>query len=99
MPISVHLRTYTGETLAICSHPSINALCLRAHNLGLPGLGHVDPEDNTVFNRLQLRLLIPELIRLAQEAPTGEAEAARELLALTEQMQSKPHHVLLFNGD
>ena len=61
MPISVNVRTYTGETLAACTHPAIGDLCRRAETLALPMLGYVDPYDDTWFNKSQMRLLVPEL--------------------------------------
>ncbi|MGA4855557.1 hypothetical protein ACPCAB_02635 [Streptomyces koyangensis] len=56
-------------------------------------LGHVDPCDDTVFNRSQLRVLVPELRALVDGSAAEEAEAAREILALTAQVQRKPHGI------
>jgi hypothetical protein len=62
-------------------------------------LGCVDPHDDTVFNRAQLRLVVPELQALAQDSPQAEAEAAQEILALTALVDRKPHRFLQFIGD
>lgn len=62
-------------------------------------LGHVDPWDDTEFNRSQLRVLVPELRALVNGSATEEAEAAREILALTAQVQRKALRYLVFNGD
>ncbi|WP_280665950.1 MULTISPECIES: hypothetical protein [unclassified Kitasatospora] len=99
MPISVSVRTFTGETLATCTHPAINALCRRAEALALPMLGYVDPYDDTWFNKSQMRLLVPELKALLDNAPVAEAEAAAEVLALADELEHKPHRYIIFVGD
>ncbi len=99
MPISVSVRTYTGETLATCTHPAIADLCQRAESLALPMLGYVDPYDDTWFNKSQMRLLVPELRALIDISSVSEAEAAAEVLALAEQLERKPHCYLIFVGD
>jgi hypothetical protein len=101
MPISANVRTYTGETLAACTHPAIGDLCRRAATLALPMLGYVDPYDDTWFNKSQMRLLVPELEALmnSASAPEAEAEAAAAVLALAEQLEHKPHRYLIFVGD
>ncbi|MFE4263755.1 hypothetical protein [Streptomyces sp. NPDC056883] len=75
MGISVQVRTFTGVVEATCVHPSIADLCRRTASQNLPLLGYVDPYDDTVFNRSQLRVLIPELRALADSSVTEEAEA------------------------
>lgn len=62
-------------------------------------LGCVDPYDDTVFNRLQLKGLVPELRALADGSNADEAEAVHEILALTAQVERKAHRYLVFNGD
>lgn len=99
MPISVRVQTYTGETLAICTHPAVDALCRRAESLALPMLGYVDRYDDTLFNRSQMRLLVPELKSLLDSGSAAEAEAVTQLLALTELLEHKPHRFLMFVGD
>lgn len=99
MGISVQIRAFSGAIEAICTHPAIDALCNRARHLDLPMLGCVDPYDDTVFNRSQMRLVVPELRRIAEEAPDDEAQAAQEIIELTSRIERKPHRYLLFNGD
>lgn len=99
MPISVTVKTYTGETLATCTHQAIGSLCRRAGTLALPMLGYVDPYDDTWFNKSQMRLLIPELKALIDSASAPEAEAATELLSLADLLDHKPHRYLIFVGD
>lgn len=99
MGISVQVRTFTGAVKATCVHPSIADLCRRAASQNLPMLGHVDPCDDTVFNRLQLKVFIPELRALMNGSAAEEAEAVHEILALTAQVERKAHRYLVFNGD
>ncbi|WP_159107706.1 hypothetical protein [Streptomyces ardesiacus] len=99
MGISVQVRAYTGAVEATCVHPSIADLCRRAASQNLPMLGYVDPCDDTVFNRSQLKVLIPELRALANGSVAEEAEAVHEILVLTAQVERKAHRYLVFNGD
>jgi hypothetical protein len=99
MGISVQIQAYGGAIEATCTHPAIGALCQRASRLGLPMIGYVDPYDDTVFNRPQMRLVVPELHRLAEESSGNEAQAALEIIDLTSRIERKPHLYLLFNGD
>ncbi|WP_030694678.1 hypothetical protein [Streptomyces globisporus] len=99
MGISVQVRTFTGTVEATCVHPSIADLCRRAANQNLPMLGYVDPWDDTVFNRSQLRVLIPELRALANDSAAEEADAVHEILALAAQVECKAHRYLVFSGD
>jgi hypothetical protein len=46
-----------------------------------------------------MRLVVPELQGLAEEAPDGEAQAALDIIGLTSRIERKPHRYLLFNGD
>ena len=62
-------------------------------------LGHVDPYDDTVFNRTQMRAVTPELEALAAGSPPEVAQAASDVLALVAQVDEKPHRYLVFNGD
>ncbi|WP_236246145.1 hypothetical protein [Streptomyces sp. CC210A] len=61
--------------------------------------GYVDPFADTVFNRSQFRVLIPELRSLDGGSAAEEAEAVHELLALPAQVERKTHRCLVFNGD
>ncbi|MFJ9618389.1 hypothetical protein [Streptomyces noursei] len=91
--------TFTGAVETTCAHPAIAALCSRAARKSLALLGYVDPHDDTVFNRSQLRGLVPELRALADDSVAEEAEAVHEILALTAQVERKAHRYLVFNGD
>ncbi|MFJ6787810.1 hypothetical protein ACWDBF_01480 [Streptomyces angustmyceticus] len=52
-----------------------------------------------MFNRMQLRVLIPELRALTDCSGVEEAEAVRETLALTAQVERREHRYLVFKGD
>ncbi|HEX3791684.1 MAG TPA: hypothetical protein VHW44_27735 [Pseudonocardiaceae bacterium] len=99
MAISVQVRAFSGAVETTCTHPAIPSLCQRASRLGMPMLGFVDPYDDTVFNRSQMRLVIPELRKLADDSPADEAQAARELIRLASRIEHETHRYLLFNGD
>lgn len=99
MGISLEVRTGTGAVEATCVHPFVADLRRRAASRNLPILGHVDPRDDTEFNRSQLRVLVPELRALVNNSATEEAEAAHESLALTAQVERRAHRYLVFNGD
>jgi hypothetical protein len=62
-------------------------------------LGNVDPYDDTRFNRMQMGLIVPELQAIIDSAPNGVADAARELLLMTDLVDRKPHRYLVFIGD
>jgi hypothetical protein len=99
MAISVAVRSQGGEVEQTCTHLALDMLCERARELDLPMLGLVDDCDDTVFNRSQMRLVVAELRRLAEETPGRPAEAARRVLDLTTQVERRPQRYLVFNGD
>ncbi|GGV45355.1 hypothetical protein GCM10010495_73610 [Kitasatospora herbaricolor] len=98
MPIGLNVRTSSGETLTACTHPALGDLCRRAATLALPMLCHVDPYDDTWFDKSQMRLLAPELEALIDSASAPEAEAAAEVLDLAEQLEHEPHRYLILIG-
>ncbi|MFE0508848.1 hypothetical protein [Streptomyces sp. NPDC058964] len=99
MPLSILVRTYTGEVLATSLHPAIGALCATARERGLVMLGWVDKYDDTVFNRTQVSHMREELVELRRHCATEEAEALAELMKLMDLVSERPHRYLLFNGD
>jgi hypothetical protein len=99
MGISVHVRTFTGVREHGSVHAAISALCARAAGAGYPMLGFVDAHDDTVFNRSQMRVLVPELHLLSVDAPEGESAAVHEILALAELVKRSPHRYLVFSGN
>jgi hypothetical protein len=100
MPMSVKVETNTGERVASCTHSALDRLLARAEEMRLPLLGLVDPYDDTIFNRFQMQRVVPELTKLRDSACTSEeAEAAAQLLVLTQDVDAKPHRYLVFIGD
>ncbi|MFJ5530566.1 hypothetical protein [Streptomyces sp. NPDC093261] len=99
MPLSILVRTYTGEVLATSVHPSIGAVCESARKQGLVMLGCVDKYDDTVFNRNQVSHIRGEVAQLRELCVADEMEALSELTELLEVVSERPHRYLLFNGD
>ncbi|MER6025614.1 hypothetical protein [Streptomyces sp. NPDC001851] len=99
MPLSILVRTYTGEVLATSAHPAIGAICESARKRGLVMLGCVDKYDDTVFNRTQVSHLREELVQLREHCAADETEALAELAKLMDVVSERPHRYLLFNGD
>jgi len=62
-------------------------------------VGSVDPYDDTRFNQMQMRLVIPELLKLTEIAPERAADAARELIPIAELVSAGAHRYLEFIGD
>jgi hypothetical protein len=80
--INVRVINNLGEIKGEAAGIEVNRLCERASATGMPGLGYVDEYDDTVFNLSQMRLVIPELERLAESAPPNEAHMVEQLLSL-----------------
>jgi hypothetical protein len=99
LAISVIVRTFTEEILSRSVHPGIGALCQSARERHLPLLSGVDPYDNTVFNRLQVRDVRAELDSLRDAGDFEDLVLWTELVELIELVNAKPHRYLLFSGD
>jgi uncharacterized protein (DUF2252 family) len=97
--MTVVVRGYSGAIEARSTHPGIGRLCQLAAESALPMLGYIDAYDDTTFNQSQMRLVIPELRSLIERSDQDEADAAREILALTERVERHPHRYLAFSGD
>jgi hypothetical protein len=97
--ITVVVRGYSGAIEARSAHAAIGRLCRLAAESALPMLGYIDVYDDTTFNQSQMRLVIPELRGLIERGDQDEADAAREILALTERVERRPHRYLVFSGD
>jgi hypothetical protein len=99
MALSARAWTLPDEILVSCIHPGLNELIEFARAAGMPMIGSVDPYDDTRFNQMQMRLVIPELRRFTEVAPDHAADAARELLPIAELVSAKAHRYLDFIGD
>jgi hypothetical protein len=64
----------------------------------LPFLGNVDEFDDTVFNRLQLRVVGEELEQISRTS-TDLGPEVREVQTLAALAGERPHRYLVFNGD
>jgi hypothetical protein len=63
-------------------------------------LRFIDPYGNTIFNRLQMPVLIDELDRIARAAETREDKLfLKELLKLAKRCRDEVHLYLRFIGD
>ncbi len=99
MALSARAWTLPDKILVRSTHSGLNELIEFAQAADLPMMGNVDPYDDTRFNQMQMRLVIPELRRLAEVAPDAAADAARELLPIAELVSAKAHRYLEFIGD
>jgi hypothetical protein len=95
--INVRVINNLGEIRGEAAGIEVNRLCERASAAGMPGLGYVDEYDDTVFNLSQMRLVIPELERLAESAPPNEAHMVEQLLSLAGMVSI--HDQMIFIGD
>lgn len=96
MGTTAYVRDFRGIVLDRGSR-DLHHLLAAARAMKLPFLGHVDEYDDTVFNRLQLSVLIEEIdhIRLNE----GESHALEELARLVSDVRERPHRYLVFSGD
>lgn len=99
MPMSVLIRSYSGEILGRSIHRSLGQVCRSARDRALPMLGDVDPYDDTVFNRSQIPRLLSEVEVLQLSAGASQGEAISELVELANYVLRKPHRYLVFSGD
>jgi hypothetical protein len=103
MPISVHVREYTGGLVAELSETAdINRLChaAAADPDQYPLLSGIDEYDDTIFNVIQSRRLVLELKAISAGSGDSELQAATAavlaLASLLEPAQGRPHHRRLF---
>lgn len=97
--MSIVVRTFTGEALARSEHKALNRLFAAAASKGHLFTGCVDPYDDTIFNRLQVRSVLLELEALLPFLATDEAAAAVEVKKLAELVCERPHRYLAVSGD
>jgi hypothetical protein len=62
-------------------------------------LSTIDRWANTTFNSLQVRRLLPELERRADEVDAGAAALLEGVIRLALRMRDTPHLYLKFIGD
>lgn len=95
MGLDCYLEDELGEELAAApDEGGALAAAWPAGDAAYPMLALVDLEGTTVFNRPQLRVVVPELERLAASVP-----AAAGVLRLARRAAAEPHLFLRLLGD
>lgn len=78
------IRFSIGRFLRRCSSTSAN----------------LDEYGTTIFNRLQLGAVLPELLRLREFVSTdGEKKVVEEVISLATEIEARVHTFLVFLGD
>lgn len=98
MPISAQVWTLPHEKLASCTHLSLGDVVREARQMDMPMLGNVDQYDDTRFNRMQMKLVSDELLKLASTLSGDKLDVIVELLVLVELVKERPHRYLVFVG-
>ena len=101
MAIQIELRGPRGEILAIAeeSWSSLDSTWPELAFADFPLLAGVDRDANTMFNRLQISVVLGELITLMAEASSGRAPLFERLLAMCHLGGSTVGAELWFLGD
>jgi hypothetical protein len=99
MALSVLVRTFTGTVLRSSTDSGLHAICVLARERGLPLLGHIDPYDNTIFNRMQAEVIRSELGSLTKISGPEYKASLEGLIDLVNLVVERPHRYLVFNGD
>ena len=96
MGMTVYVSDFSGEILRR-GQVDVRDLVEAARRARLPFLAHVDEYDNTIFNRMQLSVLLSELEELARAgAASSQVDEVSEFAAV---VSARPHRYLVFNGD
>ena len=102
MPLSIRWEDEQGEVLEELlpdGDASLNAVVARAPDNSVC-LRFIDPYGDTVFNRIQLPLLISELQHARQDLPGGASPAHIDsVLALVRRAEDEVHTYVRFLGD
>ena len=103
MGVVVKLQTDFGQPLgdSVVDRDNLLHQLLPAHDdPSYQCLCFVDWYGETVFNRLQMKVLLAELGRIRRAVETIEEEALLDHIAdLVREGQTKPHRYLRFVGD
>lgn len=102
MGLDAHLEDEFAEQLdSFFDEGGLLAASIPSGNPGYPMLRYVDVEGVTVFNRLQLAVVIPEIERLlaaAADAPEAKPAIAR-VLKMAKKAAAETHLYLRLLGD
>jgi hypothetical protein len=96
MGTTVYVRDFRGAVLQR-GVVDMQDLLDRARQAHLPLLGIVDEYDDTIFNGMQVSVVVRELGALAGD--DALKPALEELEAMAGVVQERPHRYLVFNGD
>jgi hypothetical protein len=99
VPISAVVQDSRGNSFQRLDDPRINDLVTHAHAATMPMLGWVDEYGDTIFNVVQMELVVAELERIRDTGPGELTEVAVQLLAMTDFVKSTPHQFLVLLGD
>lgn len=99
MPFNVRLEEYGGKVLGeICG--VWGDFLPEYTDLSFPVLRLVDPYDETVFNNMQIKILLEEWERLRERAKeVGQLDHWKAVKKLAETGTKKPLRYLRFVGD
>jgi hypothetical protein len=101
LPLNIELRERSGKVVGAVgeSWDSIEAMWPEVSFDMFPLLAGVDRDDNTMFNRLQMRPLAAELERLLADAPPQRRALLTEILKLCRLGSGMADPQLWFIGD
>ena len=102
MGLDAYLEDEFGEKVdSFLDESGLLAASMPSGNAGYPMLRFVDVEGVTVFNRLQLAVVITELERLAAaaEAEPEAKPALSRVLKMAKKAAAEPHLYLRLLGD
>ena len=99
MGIDVRLESEDAEAMGEPVYDRSNHLAKALTNASGSCVGFIDPYGNTVFNQLQLPVLIRELEMLNGDLPSVAAEHVGMVISLLRGGLDSPHVYARFIGD
>ena len=96
MSLSVELRTESGEVLGQVGEDYLPDF----ENDEFPTIRFIDRYGDTIFNRLQMKAVLPELHKLRERARNDrERSVVAGIIRLAEKCAEDVHLYLVFIGD
>lgn len=101
MPIRVCLQTESAVVLAdvLDAHDAVVALAQAVGHYALVIAHTIDPYGDTMFNRLQVPLLVRDIDLMKSYASNDQLLVLDEVKKLAERVSGEPHLYLKFVGD
>ena len=102
MGLTIVLENEQGETIDRVEDPTniLHRLLPTAEDTRYRCIGFIDWYGDTVFNRVQAKVLVVEWQRLAEKASNPDEQALLERIqGLAERIHREPHLYLKFYGD